>query len=196
MTRNPRLPLLLAVLALLFQTLTAEQPTIAPTLPPIGPWMLTQSGAPAHWLGHKWQGKVLYEPINVVIIDTVSTTRRQAIRTLVKACKLAGYAVRGGHSSGYQASIDGQLFQQIPDNRMMAFSNARYTVENNHGRIMGPCRWENAFVFVAAFSREAYTPLASPPHSFLSFTVARDDFTARCNDLSERMLLIDDDLEF
>ena len=55
----------LAVWALLLPVgLTASEVSAIP-LPTIGLWLLDKNGAPAHWLGHNFQGKKLFEPINV-----------------------------------------------------------------------------------------------------------------------------------
>jgi len=91
----------------------------------------------------------------------------------------AGYPIRFGHSTGYQGSLGGRLYAQLPQGRDDAFSNDIFEVSNNHGRIFGPHQLGQGYVFAGAFSREEIDPLRDPPHSYNSFNRARDDFTQR-----------------
>lgn len=148
-------------------------------LPAIGKWMLTAKGVPSDWLGEIYRGKNLREPINVIIVDEGALSADDAKARLLAAAARAGYPIRFGHSTGYQGSIDGQLYAQLPQGRDDAFSNDLFEVSNNHGRIFGPHQFEKGYLFAGAFSREEIDPLRDPPHSYGSFNRARDDFTQR-----------------
>ncbi|WP_230534246.1 hypothetical protein [Microvirga roseola] len=150
-----------------------------PGLPAIGKWMLTTSGTPSDWLGEVFEGRHLREPINVIIVDEGAADAQEAKTRLLQAAAKAGYPIRFGHSTGYQGHIGGQLYGQLPQGRDDAFSNDVFEVSNNHGRIFGPHRMGDAFVFTGAFSREAVDPFRSPGHRYASFNRARDDFTQR-----------------
>src|SRR5262245_15212368 len=49
--------------------LATDAEAASPGLPAIGKWMIDHSGTVAHWLGAHLEGKRLYEPINVILID-------------------------------------------------------------------------------------------------------------------------------
>jgi hypothetical protein len=148
-------------------------------LPAIGKWMLTAQGAPSDWLGEIYQGKVLREPINVILIDEGAVSREDAIARLLAAAAQAGYPVRLGHSAGYQAMIGGQLYAQLPKGWDDAFSDEVFELSNDHGRIFGPHRLEQSYLFTGAFSRERVDLLRWPGHRYASFNQARDDFAQR-----------------
>lgn len=148
-------------------------------LPAIGKWMLTAQDVPSDWLGEIYQGKVLREPINLIIIDEGADSAADAVTRLIAASTHAGYPVRLGHSTGYQAMIAGQLYAQLPKGWDDAFSNEVFELSNNHGRIFGPHKLGEAYLFTAAFSREQVDPFRWPGHRYASFNKARDDFTQR-----------------
>lgn len=140
-----------------------------PDLPAIGKWMLGSDGAAAHWLGERFRGKGLREPINVVIVDEAARDAAEATARVLAAAQEAGYPVRMGPSTGYGAVIGGQLYAQLPRGRDDAFSNDPFEISNNHGRVFGPHQAGGAFVFIAAFSREEVDPFRSPGHRYASF---------------------------
>lgn len=144
-----------------------------PDLPQIGKWMIAPDGNPAHWLGELYLGKGLREPINVIIVDEAATDADDASARIIKASGAAGYPIRFGHSTGYQAFIGEQLFPQLPKGRNDAFSNEPFELGNNHGRIFGPYGASDSYVFVAAFSREEVDPFRTPGHRYASFNRAR-----------------------
>lgn len=152
-----------------------------PELPAVGKWMVEAKGDFAHWLGELYEGKPLREPINVILVDSGAHNEKDAVERLVSASKKAGYGIRSGHSIGYQASICGTLHSELPTGKSGAFSNAPFELDNNHGRIFGPCKFGDSFVFVASFSRENVDPLGSPKHRYASFNRSRDDFAQRMN---------------
>jgi hypothetical protein len=153
-----------------------------PGLPDVGKWMLAPGGEPAHWLGERYRGKALREPINVIIIDEAARNAQDATARILNASKAAGYPIRFGHSTGYQAYVGGELYAQLPKGRDEAFSNEPFELSNNHGRIFGPYPTGGGYVFVAAFSREEVDPLRVPGHRYASFNRARDDFTQRLDE--------------
>lgn len=148
-------------------------------LPALGKWMLTGQGLPSDWLGETYQGKVLREPINIIIIDESAVSREEAIARLLAAAARAGYPVRLGHSAGYQAMIGGQLYAQLPKGWDDAFSNKVFELSNDHGRIFGPHRLEQSYLFTGAFSRERVDLFRWPGHRYASFNQARDDFAQK-----------------
>jgi hypothetical protein len=150
-----------------------------PDLPEIGRWMLTAQGVASDWLGEIYEGKTLREPINVIVVDEGASSVDDAKARLQAAAAKAGYPIRFGHSTGYQGYIGGQLYAQLPKGWDDAFSNDVFEVNNNHGRVFGPHKMGEAYVFIAAFSREEVDPFASPKHRYASFNRARDDFTQR-----------------
>lgn len=145
-------------------------------LPVIGKWLIDEKGEIAHWLGVQYQGKVLNEPINVVIIDRLSRSPKEAVERLKREAQRGGYTQKLGHSADYSAFIDGKKYDQITPELPLAFSNEEFYETNNHGRIMGPCYWHGSYLFVGAFSREALKLKPGISHSFISFNMARDDF--------------------
>jgi hypothetical protein len=150
-------------------------------LPAIGDWLIDKKCQPAHWLGKKYTGKKLIEPINIIILDKYSKTSKAAIEKLVSECKKIGYENKHGHSSGYWGSIDNVLYPQIPNDKKMAFSNKSYWHANNHGRLIGPKYFNKEYVFIGAFSRESFKLFRIVHHGFISFNVARDDFCIKMN---------------
>jgi len=150
-----------------------------PGLTSIGKWMLTAQDVPSDWLGEVYEGKILREPINVIIVDDGATSRAEAVARLIAASARAGYPVRLGHSTGYQAVIGGQLYAQLPKGWDDAFSNEGFELSNNPGRIFGPHVSGQTYLFTGAFSRERVDPFRWPGHRYASFNQARDDFAGR-----------------
>ncbi len=151
-------------------------------LPVIGKWMITPSNKPANWLGLKFHGKEIKEPINVVIIDSRSKTSEEAIGRISKYCAEAGFKPRRGHSSGYSGYIGTSLYPQIPRKNRYAFSDRPPEFKNDHGRIFGPYKSEGKFYFTGAFSREK---LDRRGHDYVSFVKAREEFAARITSKTE-----------
>lgn len=146
----------------------------------IGKWMLRPTSAGpqiSDWLGQKYWGRNLLEPINVVIVDTTSTTAAESAQKLIDALTAAGFPAKEKHSTGYEGSIDGVDYTQEPTGAEQAFSDGFYVFPNDHGRFFGAAAVDGVgFVWVAALSRErvgiynrAFT------HRYVSFVRARDD---------------------
>lgn len=146
-------------------------------LPDIGKWMLTQEAVASDWLGEIFEGKNLREPINVIILDEGAASVEDARSRLIAASTSAGYPIRFGHSTGYQGYIGGELYPQLPQGRDDAFSNNLFELDNDHGRVFGPHKAGEAYVFTAAFSREDVSAFRAPGHRYASFNRARDSFT-------------------
>ena len=153
-------------------------------LPPINGWLIQKNGDYANWRGVKYLGKTLREPINIIIVDPYSNSEEEAIAKLLAQCKKVGYEDELGHSSGYKGEIDSVEYAQIPYGKHLAFANHDFFKTNNHGRILGAAQYENAYIFIAAFSRERPTVLKGVNHLFVSFNMARNDFCDKMNSLS------------
>jgi hypothetical protein len=150
-------------------------------LPPINGWLLHGDSSYANWLGIKYFGKTLREPINVILVDRHSATPQAAVSKLVAECRKAGYGVELGHSSGYRGIINGTEYAQVPHKKHVAFANHDFFKTNNHGRIMGPAPWSGGFIFIGAFSEERPAFAGRLEHVFVSFSAARDDFAGKMN---------------
>lgn len=148
-------------------------------LPAIGKWMLDPDLTPAHWLGEIYHGKPLREPINIILIDQAAGSVQEARQRLLQASAAAGYPAREGHSAGYFGYVGDYLHPELPGGRHRALSNRPFEVDNNHGRLFGPCRPRDGYVFIGAFSREKVDPFAHIKHQFVSFNRARDDYAER-----------------
>ena len=143
-------------------------------LPDIGFWMLDAKGRVANWLGIRAAGKRVAEPINVIVVDTVSPNSEAAKSRLEKALFDNGFPSRGGHSKGYSALIGGQSSAELLVGTRSTFSDGSFLSENDHGRIFGPFDTGKGFVFVAAFSRER-PDVFRMQHVLISFNVAREN---------------------
>ena len=150
--------------------------------PRIGFWMIAPSGQPANWLGKKYHGKQLIEPINIIIVDSVAVSGEDAKERLIEAMTRAGYPSRTGHSSGYSGYIAGISYSMLPEQKNHSFSNKHPELDNNHGRIFGPHQENDLYYFTGAFSRENIAPLGKVKHTFASFNQARDDVAQKLDE--------------
>ncbi len=164
-------------------------------LPEFGKFVLDRNGNPATWLGKKVDGHILLEPINIILIDGISKSSTEAIQSLERANRSAGYKKRFGHSSGYMARIHDRNYSQIPQEYRMAFSNAPAWEKNNHGRFFGPQNWNGAFIFSGSFSRESFTLFAWIHHNYVSFEEAKQDFANKLIQSGSFIRLEDQNLE-
>jgi|WetSurMetagenome_2_1015567.scaffolds.fasta_scaffold75361_3 hypothetical protein len=151
-------------------------------IPSIGEWLFYKNKRYADWLGVKYYNRYLREPINIIIIDSDSESAQQAVKKLLRECKMVGYEEEYGHSSGYMGVIDNEFYRQVPNNRHMAFANKDFFVTNNHGRIIGPAFYNGKYVFIAGFSTERPSIFKGVHHLFVSFNKARNDFSLKLND--------------
>jgi hypothetical protein len=141
--------------------------------------MLTSGGTQiANWGGQLHDGKTLYEPVNLILVDRSSSTAELAAGKLNNALARAGFPAQFGHSMGFSGRIGPTVYGQRPDTLFSAYRDANCLLApNNHGRVFGPASAADGtgFVWSAAFSRERldlYQGL--PAHVYESFTVARD----------------------
>ena len=144
--------------------------------PSIGKWMYQKSGERADWLNIPYRGKRIYEPINIIISDAFAKSPDEAEERLVKACALADYKNRYGHSADYLGLIAGDFRRQFPSKKRHAFSDKLFEEANNHGRVFGPVFYDGKYWFIAAFSREKVGVAPKIVHKFVSFNQARDNF--------------------
>ena len=161
------------------QTLPTVEQTHLPEGLQIGRWLLTGREVPANWLGQKFQGKMMREPINVILVDEVAATPDAAVQYLLESCEAIGYLSRPGHSSDYRGQIGNVIYSQLPRQQNHAFSNAMYILPNDHGRIFGPHFFAGYYYFSGALSREAINLFAEVRHVYASFEMAKQDFAAR-----------------
>lgn len=161
------------------QTLPTVEQTHLPEGLQVGRWLLTGREVPANWLGQKFQGKMMREPINVILVDEVAATPDAAVQYLLESCEAIGYLSRPGHSSDYRGQIGNVIYSQLPRQQNHAFSNAMYILPNNHGRIFGPHFFAGYYYFSGALSREAINLFAEVRHVYASFEMAKQDFAAR-----------------
>ena len=161
------------------QTLPTVEQTHLPEGLQIGRGLLTGREVPANWLGQKFQGKMMREPINVILVDEVAATPDAAVQYLLESCEAIGYLSRPGHSSDYRGQIGNVIYSQLPRQQNHAFSNAMYILPNNHGRIFGPHFFAGYYYFSGALSREAINLFAEVRHVYASFEMAKQDFAAR-----------------
>lgn len=157
-----------------------------PDVGDIGLWMVTKNLENASWLGEKYQGRTLREPINVLLLDRGARTPEEATARLLAAMNSAGYGPKNMHSDGYYGWIGGRLYAQQPvTGQGLAFSDGPWYKSNNHGRLFGPARVAGGFVFTGALSRENFRLLPKPGHPYSSFQAAREDLadqlTAKTN---------------
>lgn len=101
-------------------------------LPEMGKWMYDSRFSPAQWLGETIEARHLREPINVILVDGFATSVPDAQQRLVDNAEKAGYDVRRGHTSGYRGYFAGRFYDQVPEEKDHAFSNAPYERDNNH----------------------------------------------------------------
>ncbi|SBS75391.1 conserved exported hypothetical protein [uncultured Mycobacterium sp.] len=143
----------------------------------IGKWMLGRTGKLADWPSPAYPFKTLYQPINVIIVDSTSTTAAESAQKLNAALTAAGFPPQQVHSTGYQGVIDGVAYGQQPTGSQEAFSNAHWLLINDHGRVFGPAPdpGGTGFVWTASFSREQPgLSNLNPTHIYVSFGKARD----------------------
>ena len=161
------------------QTLPTVEQTHLPEGLQIGRWLLTGREVPANWLGQKFQGKMMREPINVILVDEVAATPDAAVQYLLESCEAIGYLSRPGHSSDYRGQIGNVIYPQLPQEENHAFSNAMYIFPNNHGRIFGPHFFFFRYYFAGALSRESINLFSEVRHVYASFEKAKQDFAVR-----------------
>ncbi len=160
-----------------------------PGFPTLGKWMFQGNKQRANWLGVQWKNKILIEPINIIFIDSISTSIEESEKQLIENLKKAGYKSRSLHSSGYLGYIGHNYYSQLPKEKNHAFSNASAFVNNNHSRVFGPYLINGVFYYTASLSRENVAPFAKVKHHFASFVRARDEFSQSLNKKSNYKII-------
>lgn len=155
----------------------------------VGKWLENSNGCDANWLGIKYKDRFLREPINIIIIDSISKSNTDAVLKIISECKKAGYKLEFGHTSGYCGLINNVLYTQIPKEKQIAFSDDDFFLTNNHGRIIGPVFLNEKYIFIAAFSTEKPSIIHGFNHKFISFTKARNEFCKSMNNKTVYKLL-------
>ncbi len=145
-------------------------------LPEIGLWMVGPDLTYAHWMGERFEGKRLREPINIILSDAYAADEGQAVRRFLAFCGKAGFVSRSGHSSGYFGWLGGRLYPQIPLEKHHCLADEPFGLNNNHGRFFGPAQRGSEFVFTGALSREKIALFVRAKHGYVSFDRARDAF--------------------
>lgn len=148
---------------------------ILDSMPKIDPWMFENNGSPASWLGFKLNGKTLYEPIDLIIIDTISISGEASATLVEQRFANAGFDERPGHSSNYMGRMNDTNFTQTPDTTSnKAFSNYLWAFTNDHARLFGPYKYNGIYFWIGSVSREM-----GISHEYVSFKKAVDELE-RC----------------
>jgi len=140
-------------------------------LPEFGKWLLDRNKRPSLWLNRKIEGKVIWEPINVILKDSVSESEEESKNLLNKFLINAGFKIRWGHISPRYAEIGGVVYNFLPVKFFHAYSDRIWLKQNNHGRFFGPHKHNELFYYCGAVSRET-----AVTHKYVSFTLARNQF--------------------
>ncbi|HEX7827099.1 MAG TPA: hypothetical protein VF477_19510 [Mycobacterium sp.] len=149
----------------------------------IGKWLLEPNGQISDFGGAKLGGKTLLEPINVIIVDSTSTTAAEATAKFNAKMTQAGFPALPVHSAGFQGTIDGVTYGQQPSGPLDAYSNNFFLLPDDHARAFGPdpVQTSEGFVWTVAVSREQFG-LANgilPTHVYTSYNAARDELASR-----------------
>lgn len=165
---------------------TSELPSPGDDIPTaygdIGKWMLRADGQIANFGGVPHAGKTVLEPVNVVIVDSTSTTSSQAAAKLNSAMFWAGFPGQPIHTTGFQGEIDDVVYGQQPSCLFTGYSDNFFLFPNDHGRIFGPdpAQTSTGYVWSGAFSTETlelYNFL--PVHAYVSSDMARTALALR-----------------
>jgi hypothetical protein len=152
----------------------------ANSLPSISKWMYSSEKKKADWLGAKLNNKSFREPINIIIVDSISKSAGEAENNLVNNFDRAGFKMRVGHSNGYLGYIENNFYKQVPGKNGQTFSDAPFEISNCHGRIFGPCEINGVYYFSGALSKEKVV-VSIPIHRYDSFNIARDKLANNLN---------------
>lgn len=146
----------------------------------IGKWMINSDGRIANWIGRPLQGRTLYEPVNVVLVDRSSTSEVQARDNLIATLGKAGFPNYLAHSStGYSGILGDSVYGQYPNGLMQVFSNGPFYVTNDHGRVFGPSPTAlpdgSGYLWSMSISRETGYLDGRPRHEYATFEGAEAD---------------------
>jgi hypothetical protein len=139
--------------------------------PEIGKWLLDRNKKPSLWLNRKLDGKIIWEPINIIIRDTISKSIKESKRLLNVSLFKSGFKIRWGHITPRYANIGGIIYEFLPGIYFHAYSDSIWLKENNHGRFFGPHFQNDIYYYCGAVSRET-----AITHKYISFSLARNQF--------------------
>lgn len=143
----------------------------------IGKWMLKSDGQIANWGGVPHDDRTLLEPVNIIVVDSTSTTPEESTAKLNSAMFWSGFPGQPIHSTGFQGKIGDVIYGQQPDGVAQAYSDLLFLLPNDHGRMFGPAPIENGtgYVWTGSFSTEALGIYNGEiGHQYVSSNVARD----------------------
>lgn len=150
----------------------------------VGQWMINKDNQIADWIGTpqpvNGSLKTILEGINVVMVDTASTTAAQSVRNLNAWMARAGFGASAVSSTGYQGAFGPNpgpvILGQQPTGASQAFRDSFFLFANSHARAFGP--YPNAggpgFVWTASLSEENWTITNPLTHGYESFDNARN----------------------
>ncbi|EHM17141.1 hypothetical protein MBOL_37270 [Mycobacteroides abscessus subsp. bolletii BD] len=159
----------------------------------IGKWMINSDGKIANWIGRPLDGRTLYEPVNVILVDRNSTTVEEARENLIATLGKAGFPNYLAHSStGYSGILGDSVYGQYPNGLMQVFSNGPFYVTNDHGRVFGPSPAAlpdgSGYLWSMSISRESGYLEGSPIHQYVTFEGAEADLTQGLRGVGVRQL--------
>jgi len=166
-------------------------------LPEFGKWLYGRNKKPSLWLNRKIEGKLICEPINIIIRDNISESKEESKLLLYNLLKKAGLKIRWGHITPRYGVIDGVFYKHLPEKFFHSFSDQIWTKENSHGRFFGPAEKNGCYFYCGAVSKETgFT------HKYISFSSARNKFSEMLGKVSgvsilglvEMDNLLDDDI--
>ena len=162
----------------------------------LGKWMINKDTAIANWLGKPQPvnvttgtgtcptctPKTILEGINVVFVDTASTSTNQAVRNLNAWVRQSGFGASAISSTGYGGYFGGptpNLYSQQPTGANQAFRNSFFLFANSHARVFGPYPNQNGpgYVWTSSFSEENWSPKNPLTHGYQSFLQAQQEVT-------------------
>lgn len=149
----------------------------------VGQWMINKDDQIADWIGTpqpvNGQLKTILEGINVIMVDTASSTAAQSVRNLNAWMSRAGFGASAISSTGYQGAFGpaGQvILGQQPTGASQAFRDSFFLFANSHARTFGPYPNEGGpgYVWTSSLSEENWTITNPLTHGYESFDTARN----------------------
>jgi len=149
-------------------------------IPEFGKWLYDSNKKPSLWLNRKIEGKLICEPINIIIEDSVSKTPEKSKELLYTSLEKSGFKIRWGHITPRFAIIKGVFYKNLPEKYFYAFSDRIWIMKNSHGRFFGPSKQNNSLYYCGAVSMET-----GITHKYVSFAKARDKYSEMLDKNSE-----------
>jgi hypothetical protein len=148
----------------------------------IGKWLIQPNGQISNYGNQQFGGKTLLEPVNLIILDSGSSTSAEATAKLNADMGAAGFPAQAIHSTGFLGVIDGTTYGQQPNGLLTAYSDNFFLLPDDHARVFGPDPVQEAtgFVWTVAASRELFGLNGLiPAHTYVSYNEARDELASR-----------------